>query len=91
MADASDFSQDLVGYMFCLNFCVHAEGKLCGGAFKQASIFVQSHVQAHADLTWLLSCVTPISWLNKMIQFKEKARKAVGSQLLLHLITLPQV
>jgi tryptophanyl-tRNA synthetase len=43
----------------------------------QASIFVQSHVQAHSELTWLLSCVTPISWLNKMIQFKEKSRKSV--------------
>jgi tryptophanyl-tRNA synthetase len=45
----------------------------------QASIFVQSHVPAHAELTWLLSCVTPISWLNKMIQFKEKARKSVST------------
>ena len=44
----------------------------------QASIFAQSHVKAHAELTWLLSCTTPISWLNKMIQFKEKARRAVG-------------
>ncbi|CAM6101722.1 unnamed protein product [Calypogeia fissa] len=57
----------------------------CGVDPSKASIFVQSHVQAHADLTWLLSCVTPISWLNKMIQFKEKARKAgedVGTGLL---------
>lgn len=44
---------------------------------------MQSHVQAHAELTWLLSCVTPISWLNKMIQFKEKARKSVRYMVLL--------
>ncbi|KAL2643691.1 hypothetical protein R1flu_011278 [Riccia fluitans] len=57
----------------------------CGIDPSKASIFVQSHVGAHAELTWLLNCVTPISWLNKMIQFKEKARKAgedVGSGLL---------
>jgi hypothetical protein len=45
---------------------------------QQASIFVQSHVTAHAELNWLLECVTPIGWLNRMIQFKEKARKQVG-------------
>ncbi|KAL3696726.1 hypothetical protein R1sor_010802 [Riccia sorocarpa] len=57
----------------------------CGIDPSKGSIFVQSHVGAHAELTWLLNCVTPISWLNKMIQFKEKARKAgedVGTGLL---------
>ncbi|GJP46614.1 hypothetical protein CLOM_g5884 [Closterium sp. NIES-68] len=57
----------------------------CGVDPAKATVFVQSHVRAHAELTWLLSCTTPISWLNKMIQFKEKARKAgedVGSGLL---------
>lgn len=57
----------------------------CGVDPAKASIFAQSHVSAHAELTWLLSCVTPISWLNKMIQFKEKSRKAgedVGTGLL---------
>lgn len=44
---------------------------------KQASVFVQSHVRAHVELMWLLSSTTPIGWLNKMIQFKEKSRKAV--------------
>ncbi len=44
----------------------------------KASIFIQSHVTAHAELAWLLQCVTPIGWLNRMIQFKEKARKQVG-------------
>jgi tryptophanyl-tRNA synthetase len=43
----------------------------------QASIFVQSHVSAHAELAWLLECTTPMGWLQRMIQFKEKARKQV--------------
>jgi tryptophanyl-tRNA synthetase len=38
-------------------------------------VFVQSHVPAHAELTWLLNCMTPMNWLERMIQFKEKARK----------------
>lgn len=38
---------------------------------------MQSHVKAHAELTWLLNCTTPIGWLERMIQFKEKAKKAV--------------
>ena len=41
----------------------------------KASVFVQSHVAAHSELCWLLNCVSPIGWLEKMIQFKEKARK----------------
>jgi tryptophanyl-tRNA synthetase len=36
---------------------------------------VQSHVCAHSELAWLLNCVTPLNWLERMIQFKEKALK----------------
>ena len=42
---------------------------------KKSNIFVQSHVSEHAELTWLLNCITPMNWLERMIQFKEKARK----------------
>ena len=42
---------------------------------KQCSIFVQSHIPAHSELCWLLNCLTPINWLERMIQFKEKAIK----------------
>jgi len=38
-------------------------------------IFNQSMVSAHAELSWLLSCLTPLGWLNRMTQFKEKAGK----------------
>jgi len=36
-------------------------------------IFNQSMVPAHAELAWLLGCLTPLGWLNRMTQFKEKA------------------
>jgi len=38
-------------------------------------IFNQSTVTAHAELAWILSCLTPLGWLNRMTQFKEKAGK----------------
>jgi tryptophanyl-tRNA synthetase len=38
-------------------------------------IFNQSTVPAHSQLAWLFSCITPLGWLNRMTQFKEKAGK----------------
>lgn len=47
----------------------------CGIDPEYSTIFVQSHISAHSELTWLLNCLTPINWLQDMIQFKEKALK----------------
>ncbi|MGJ5673772.1 MAG: tryptophan--tRNA ligase [Nostochopsis sp.] len=47
----------------------------CGIDLQYSTIFVQSHICAHAELTWLLNCITPLNWLTDMIQFKEKAVK----------------
>lgn len=47
----------------------------CGINLDQATIFVQSHVSAHAELGWVLSCQTPLGWLNRMTQFKDKSAK----------------
>ncbi len=47
----------------------------CGIDSKLSSIFLQSHIPAHSELCWLLNCVTPLNWLERMIQFKEKALK----------------
>jgi tryptophanyl-tRNA synthetase len=38
-------------------------------------VFVQSHVSAHAELAWILNCFTPMGWLHRMTQFKEKSGK----------------
>lgn len=40
-------------------------------------IFAQSHVHEHAELSWILTCLTPMGYLNRMTQFKEKAEKNV--------------
>ena len=37
-------------------------------------MFVQSHVSSHAESCWLLNCVTPIGWLERMTQFKDKSK-----------------
>ncbi|MEB3161742.1 MAG: tryptophan--tRNA ligase [Prochlorothrix sp.] len=57
----------------------------CGIDLAHSTIFIQSHIPAHAELTWLLNCITPLNWLEDMIQFKEKAVKQgqnVGTGLL---------
>jgi len=41
----------------------------------KSRIFVQSHVRAHSELCWLLNTQTPMNWLERMIQYKEKALK----------------
>lgn len=40
-----------------------------------ATVFVQSHVPAHAELSWLLECTTYDGELRRMTQYKEKAAK----------------
>jgi tryptophanyl-tRNA synthetase len=51
---------------------------------KVCSIMVQSAVPAHSELAWMLTCVTPVGWLERMTQYKAKAAKqeSVGDGLL---------
>lgn len=42
---------------------------------EKSTIFVQSHVSAHAELAWLLGTTTPYGELSRMTQFKDKAKK----------------
>src|SRR5580700_9185588 len=50
---------------------------------KHSRIVVQSSVPAHAELAWMLTCVTPMGWLERMTQFKAKAavQESVGDGL----------
>src|ERR1700735_4336814 len=38
-----------------------------------SSLIVQSSIAGHAELAWMLTCVTPIGWLERMTQFKAKS------------------
>jgi len=51
---------------------------------ERSTVFVQSHVPEHAEASWLLGCVTPLGWLQRMTQFKAKTegRESIGSGLL---------
>lgn len=42
---------------------------------KKSTIFIQSAVKEHSEFAWLLNCITPIGWLKRMTQFKDKAGK----------------
>ncbi len=47
----------------------------CGINPDNNIIYNQSAVAGHAELAWILGCYTPLGWLNRMTQFKEKAGK----------------
>ncbi|MFO7678774.1 MAG: tryptophan--tRNA ligase [Chloroflexota bacterium] len=47
----------------------------CGLDPQKSTIFIQSHVPAHAEGCWLLNCITPLGWLQRMTQYKDKAAR----------------
>jgi tryptophanyl-tRNA synthetase len=51
---------------------------------KACAIMAQSAVPAHAELAWMLTCVTPVGWLERMTQYKTKGAKqeSVGDGIL---------
>lgn len=54
---------------------------------ERSLLFAQSDVPAHTGLTWLLTTITPMGWLNRMTQFKSKAgsdRESVGAGLYIY-------
>lgn len=56
----------------------------CGIDPQKSTVFIQSHVREHAELTWILNCVTPVGWLERMTQYKSKSKQteSVGTGLL---------
>jgi tryptophanyl-tRNA synthetase len=48
----------------------------CGIDPERSIIFLQSQVRQHAELAWILDCVTPTGWMNRMTQFKSRAKDA---------------
>src|ERR1700733_13135234 len=49
---------------------------------KKSTLFVQSAVSAHTELSWILSTLTPLGWLNRMTQYKDKSAKSRDLELL---------
>ena len=48
----------------------------CGIDPEKSTMFIQSHVPAHSELSWVLNTITYMGQLNRMTQFKEKSRKS---------------
>lgn len=48
----------------------------CGIDSEKSTIFIQSHVPAHAELTWILNSISYMGQLNRMTQYKEKSRRS---------------
>lgn len=48
----------------------------CGIDPEKSTIFIQSHVPAHVELSWVLNTITYMGQLNRMTQYKEKSRKS---------------
>lgn len=59
----------------------------CGIDPERSTLFVQSHVRAHAEAAWILTCMTPVGWLERMTQYK--AKSARQETVLAGLLTYP--
>jgi len=59
-----NYSRELVAWYVALGL----DPKLC-------TLYIQSHVPAHAQLAWILNCYTYVGELNRMTQFKDKSAK----------------
>jgi len=56
---------------------------------SRCTIFVQSHVPAHAELAWVLGCFTGFGQASRMTQFKDKAQKQGADSTTVGLFTYP--
>lgn len=56
---------------------------------EQVTLFIQSHVSAHAELGWVLNCMTYFGELGRMTQFKDKSNKLDNSSIPAGLFTYP--
>ena len=56
---------------------------------KRCSLFVQSHVPQHAQLSWVLECLTGFGEAGRMTQFKDKSSRGGGERQSVGLFTYP--
>jgi len=57
--------------------CLAAELLAAGLDPEKITLFVQSHVPEHSELAWVFNCVTPMTELERMTQFKDKSQQQV--------------
>ena len=64
---------------------------LASGIKKDQAMFVQSHVPAHAELAWIFECFTPIGWLERMTQFKDRTARQGRERIGAGVLTYPSL
>ena len=59
--------------------CIEAVKNLLAAGIdpQKSSIFIQSHIPEHTELTWILNTITKVSELERMTQFKDKTQKNI--------------
>lgn len=61
----------------------------CGIDPNRAHVFLQSSVPEHSELCWILGCFTPVGWLSRMTQYKDKSRSRGGHSVTMGLFCYP--
>jgi tryptophanyl-tRNA synthetase len=64
---------------------------LASGIKPDQAMFVQSHIAAHAELAWIFECFTPIGWLERMTQFKDRTTRQGRERIGAGVLTYPSL
>ena len=64
---------------------------LASGIKPDQAMFIQSHVSAHAELAWIFECFTPIGWLERMTQFKDRTARHGSERIGAGVLTYPSL
>src|SRR6266576_1285732 len=64
---------------------------LASGINPEQAMFIQSHVSAHAELAWIFECFTPIGWLERMTQFKDRTARQGRERIGAGVLTYPSL
>jgi tryptophanyl-tRNA synthetase len=64
---------------------------LASGIKPEQAMFIQSHVPAHAELAWIFETFTPIGWLERMTQFKDRVARQRSERIGAGILTYPSL
>jgi tryptophanyl-tRNA synthetase len=64
---------------------------LASGIKEDQAMFVQSQVPAHAELAWIFECFTPIGWLERMTQFRDRTARQGRERIGAGVLTYPSL
>jgi len=68
---------------------VAADYIACGIDPNKSVFFLQNHILEHAELAWILNCITPLGELYRMTQFKDKSTQQTNESISGGLLTYP--